>query len=106
MPVLNQEVDSSFRLSASPIHGLGMFASRPIKAGEIFPCCGGGVRYNTARYVNHSDEPNAVMDVIGNAGWMRVLLDLQVGDEVTMDYEDNRAKSIAASLAQGVVRTR
>lgn len=60
----NQDViieDSEmYYLSDSPIHGLGCFANKDIKAGEnIAISLLNGTRMTTARYVNHSDIPNA-----------------------------------------------
>ena len=97
-PTSNDAVDAGFRLVPSPIHGLGMLAVRRVTKGEVFPVCRGAVRYNLARYVNHSDTPSAVtnFDAHGN-GWMTMLDDLDEGEEVTMDYNDNMAKSFAAS---------
>lgn len=96
-PIPNAEVDSVFRLAPSPIHGAGMFATRPVKKGEVFPVCRGAIRYNLARFVNHSDRPNAALNFTGGDGWMTVLSDMGKGDEVTMDYNDNKAKSLAGS---------
>ena len=54
------EDSDMYYLSDSPIHGLGCFADKDIEAGEsIAVSLLNGVRMTTARYVNHSDIPNA-----------------------------------------------
>lgn len=103
----NALVDSHFAVSPSPIQGLGVFATRHIARDAVFPVSEGLVRYSLARYVNHSDAPNAVVsyDESGN-GWMRAMTDLAVGTEVTFDYEDSLKKSgltpAALQLAQEI----
>ena len=66
--------------------------------GEAFPVCCGPVRYALARYVNHSDHPNALLTFDESGlGWMTLQADLAQGTEVLMDYNDNATKSRAAS---------
>ena len=95
-PVSNDVVDSGFRIAPSPIHGVGMTAVRRVTLGEVFPVCNGSERFNLARYVNHSDTPNAIMHFDDQEnGWMTMTGDLDEGDEVTMDYNDNLMKSLS-----------
>lgn len=90
-----------YYIARSPIHGKGVFASRHIKEGEIIgtlsvsPATRNGhhvlwisenqkVRVNCSlRYVNHSDEPNAVyydtLEVVA-------IRDIEKGEEITHDY--------------------
>lgn len=99
-PIPNSDVDSVFVLAPSQIHGVGMFTARNVSRGEVFPMFRGAVRYNLARYVNHSDAPNAVAHFGDDGdGRMTVLIDMAEGEEVTMDYNDNKAKSMAAAAA-------
>lgn len=98
-PVANPAVDEHFSLEPSPLQGVGMFAARDMARGEVFPVCCGAVRYALARYVNHSDHPNALLSFEGASGWMTLQADLAQGTEVLMDYNDNAAKSRAASAA-------
>ena len=97
-PVPNAETDAAFQKAASPIHGVGMFAMRDIKPGERFPVCCVTARYNLARYVNHSDEPNGILRFSDTGdGTMTVVLPIRAGEEVLMDYNDNMAKSLSIS---------
>lgn len=99
LPVPNEVSDAAFRKDESEIHGIGMFACQSMNKGESFPCFRGLQRFDLARYVNHSDDPNAVMDVDGRGdGWMRLLEDIDQGSEVTMDYNDNFSKSTGSIL--------
>jgi SET domain-containing protein len=90
-----------YYIARSPIHGKGVFASRPIKEGEIIgklnvsPATRNGhhvlwltenhkVRVHCPlRYVNHSEDPNAVyydtLEVVA-------LRDIEKGEEITHDY--------------------
>ena len=88
-----------YYIARSPIHGKGVFASRPIKEGEIIgtlnvsPATRNGhhvlwisenqkVRVNCSlRYVNHSDDPN--LDDDGFA-----IKDINIGDEIVINYKD------------------
>jgi SET domain-containing protein len=85
----------------SAIHGKGLFASRSIAAGEIIGVvegvptstdgdhvlwlddhCGIHVQCDL-RYINHSDEPNAVyLETLE----VCALKDIASGDEITHDY--------------------
>ncbi|MBA3713029.1 MAG: SET domain-containing protein [Pyrinomonadaceae bacterium] len=46
----------------------------------------GSPRSNTARYINHSCEPNAESFVSGKRVWVWSRKDIQAGEEITMDY--------------------
>lgn len=93
-PVANEEVDSVFGLIESDIEGLGIFALRDIKGGEVFPASRGHERFTLPRYVNHSNRPNAVFEFDNECnGWLRLLVDVPRDEEITTDYSDNLAKS-------------
>ena len=94
-----------FYVDDSPIHGKGLFARKYIGAGEIIgvldciPTSTDGeyvlwidadngfhVRCDL-RYINHSDEPNAVYyDTL--EVW--ALTDIAPGEEITHDYTGNQ----------------
>lgn len=82
------------RVTESPIEGKGLFATTPVKAGEIIcPARINGMRTQAGRYTNHSVNPNAVMvptetgdinlvaltDIAGCVGG-------DMGEEITIDY--------------------
>ena len=96
VPVPNEASDSVFCVQKSTIGGLGSFCQRDVAALEVFPVSAGEVRFNLARYVNHSDSPNATfwMDRNGD-GWLTILFDLERGTEVFLNYNDNMEKLIA-----------
>ena len=93
--------------------GLGLFALKPIPAGQkIIEYTGpiitieeasksrskylfelddkraidGRSRSNTARYINHSCEPNAKGFTDGSRIWIWSLRDIKDGEEITIDY--------------------
>ncbi len=46
----------------------------------------GDVPYNTARYINHSCDPNAEVDIIRGKIWIIALRDIPQGDEIFYNY--------------------
>jgi SET domain-containing protein len=93
--------------------GLGLFALKPMPAGQkiieytgqIIPieeanksrskylfelddkrAIDGSARSNTARYINHSCEPNAKGFTTGSRIWIWSLRDVKAGEEITIDY--------------------
>lgn len=46
----------------------------------------GDVRWNTARYINHSCEPNCEPQVIRGRIWIVALRDIAAGEELGYDY--------------------
>lgn len=95
--------------------GKGLFAGEPINAGDIIIeytgdridqeeankrggqylfgvtddlIIDGTEEYNTARYINHSCEPNAEAEheVTEDRVYIRALVDIAKGEEITFDY--------------------
>jgi SET domain-containing protein len=97
--------ESLFYVADSPIHGKGLFARKYIGAGEIIGRID-GVPTSTdgehvlwvddengfhvqcdLRFINHSDEPNAVyFDTLE----VCALTDIAPGEEITHDYTDSQ----------------
>jgi SET domain-containing protein len=46
----------------------------------------GNVPYNTARYINHSCDPNAEAQTIRGKIWIIALRDIRKGEEITYNY--------------------
>lgn len=46
----------------------------------------GNQEYNTARFINHSCDPNCWVDVIDGEIWIIALRDIAAGEELTFDY--------------------
>jgi len=46
----------------------------------------GSVSWNTARFINHSCDPNAESDIIGGRIWIIATRDIKKGEEITYDY--------------------
>ena len=46
----------------------------------------GKVLRNTARYINHSCEPNCITALTPRSIWVLALRDIQVGEELTFNY--------------------
>ena len=91
-------------VAPSPIHGRGLFAARPIEAGQLIGVYegpevaedgahvlwlqdddGGWRAYdgrNEMRFMNHADQPNAEMDGLE----CYALQDIATGAEITIDY--------------------
>jgi SET domain-containing protein len=104
------------RVGPSRIAGQGLFAEQEIKQGtkiiryigeritheeserrlaagnayifgldEYFALDGSAPR-NTARYINHSCEPNCQTEQFGRIIWIVAIRDIQVGEELTYNY--------------------
>lgn len=83
------------------IEGQGLFAARPILAGEVIAMATIGRDITSAgRYVNHDDRPNAQMIATRSGNLCEIALrDIAAGEEITNDYRHN-AKALYASIAQ------
>lgn len=46
----------------------------------------GHVKYNTARYINHSCNPNCESDIIRNKIWIIAIRDIKKGEELSYNY--------------------
>lgn len=46
----------------------------------------GNVPYNTARYINHSCDPNCETDIIRGKIWIIAVRDIRKGEEITYNY--------------------
>jgi SET domain-containing protein len=104
--------NSSFTVKRAAT-GLGLFASRPIPpdkriieyVGPIISAeeadrsrgkylfeldekraIDGSARSNTARYINHSCQPNAKAYTSGRRIWIWSLRTIEAGEEITIDY--------------------
>lgn len=83
----------NFIVSRSPIEGLGGFVTRSVGEGEIVaPARVDGRRTPAGRYVNHSRDPNARMQILQGNIYLVALRPIrgmaggQPGEEVTVDY--------------------
>ena len=46
----------------------------------------GFVKWNNAKYINHSCEPNCEVDIIDNEIWISSIKKIKSGEELTYDY--------------------
>jgi len=86
------EHDDKVKIKTSPIHGVGVFATRDIPADtNLGPA---QIRQSTGRYQvtdlgkyhNHSYEPTCYNKKIGDTRYLHPHRDLVPGDEITIDY--------------------
>lgn len=87
----------SLRVSASPIHGVGLFATHGFRSGDfICPALIDGKRTPAGRYVNHSANPNCRFEV--SAGGINLVASRDIvgclgggiGEELTVCYRQAR----------------
>lgn len=74
-------------LKESPVHGLGMFATRHFFAGEVI--CPGrldGKRTPAGRYINHSYDTNVLPYKVNDDIYVIALKDVPAGGELLVDY--------------------
>ena len=70
--------ESERRLAAGNVYIFGL--------DECFSLDGNTLK-NTARYINHSCDPNCHTEQYGNTIWIVALRDIQAGEELTYNYE-------------------
>jgi hypothetical protein len=97
--IVSERCERNCRRGESPIHGIGIFATRNIQLGEIIaPGRIGGKRCIAGRWTNHSATPNAMF--VAGAGDAEIELvaveSVNDGDEITVDY--GQAKELAHTL--------
>lgn len=74
-------------LKESPVHGLGMFATRYFFAGEVI--CPGRLdekRTPAGRYINHSYDANVLPYKVNDDIYVIALKDVPAGGELLVDY--------------------
>lgn len=69
-------------------------SARRVAAGNVYifgldecSAIDGSTPKNTARYINHSCDPNCQTEQFGNTIWIVALRDIQAGEELTYNYE-------------------
>jgi hypothetical protein len=74
-------------LKASPVHGIGMFATRHFFAGEVI-CPGrlNGKRTPAGRYINHSCDANVIPYKFDDDIYVITIKNVPVGGELLVDY--------------------
>jgi SET domain-containing protein len=83
-------------IKESKIHGLGLFATKPIKANTKLGIthipnsysADGYIRTPLGGFYNHSDNPNCAKEeaLVGGALWLYTLRDIEAGEEITVKY--------------------
>ena len=74
-------------LKSSPIHGVGLFATKDFKTGEVV-CPGrlNGKRTPGGRFINHSQNSNIQPELVGNDIFAVAARKISAGDELLVDY--------------------
>jgi len=87
-------------LKESPVHGIGMFATRHFFAGEVI--CPGrldGRRTPAGRFINHSHDANVMPHKFGDDIYAIALKDIPVGGELFVDYRASMRVNFGLSLS-------
>ena len=75
----------------SPIHGMGMFATRTLKLGDtICTARVGDCRTPAGRFTNHSATPNTEAILESDTVIYRATETIYLGSEITLDYRQTR----------------
>ena len=74
-------------LKESPIHGIGLFAQQAFEIGDVV-CPGrlNGCRTPAGRFMNHARDANIMPVAEGDDIYAVALRDIQLGDELLVDY--------------------
>lgn len=86
-------------LKPSKIHGMGLFATKNFKAGELV--CPGridGKRTPAGRFTNHSPKYNIVPEKVGDDIIAIASRDIYAGEELLVDYRDSMRVNIGLIL--------
>jgi len=74
-------------LKPSPIHGMGLFATKDFEAGEtVCPGRLNGKRTPGGRFINHSQNSNIQPELVENNIFAVAARKISVGDELLVDY--------------------
>ena len=78
-------------VSNSDIAGQGLFTNRKLEVGTELGLSHKMIDDNLIRtplggFINHSEEPNVQKYQIGNDYFIKVIKDLNVGEEITLKY--------------------
>lgn len=95
-PSHHSYLSARFYIWPSPIQGLGVFVTPtkdgPIQDQGVFVAADTDGRTILARYVNHSSRPNCEIVPEGETVYIRALRQIEVNEELTLDYLDNMRK--------------
>jgi hypothetical protein len=81
--------DAGLSVKESSIEGLGLFAEKEYKAGEVITLAVvSGNRTEAGRYTNHSHNPNALVLESDNDIALHAADNIAKGDEITINYRD------------------
>jgi len=79
---------SNMYVGDSTIHGKGCFTSRKVNKGCIIcPARIKHLRTLAGRYCNHAENPNAFSKFINGSFVLITRVDIEKGDEVTLNYQ-------------------
>ena len=78
-------------VSNSDIAGQGLFTNRKLEVGTELGLSHKMINDNLIRtplggFINHSEEPNVQKYQIGNDYFIKVIKDINVGEEITLKY--------------------
>ena len=89
-------------VKASDIEGMGLFADKPFKDGDlIMPAVVIGHRTEAGRYLNHSPNPNAVMVANGDGVDLYAIRDIS-DEEITTNYRDTHKTVTQADTSKSL----
>ena len=84
------ELSDIYKIDLSPIDGYGIFAKKNILKDELIAVSqSGNIRYSTARYINHSDNPNSMIKKQNNDIILIAIKDIQKGSEIFTNYKES-----------------
>lgn len=99
---LPQEIMKVVEIRPSEIEGNGLYARIPFKHGDVIaPARVGTDRTPAGRYTNHSPSPNAVAKVHGDVIDFVAVSNIDIGDEITVDYRDSLAAAVQLDEQRG-----
>ena len=88
---MNKPLPDGLYVSNSDIAGQGLFTNRKLEVGTELGLSHKMIDDNLIRtplggFINHSEEPNVQKYQIGNDYFIKVIKDINVGEEITLKY--------------------
>ena len=88
---MNKPLPERLYVSNSDIAGQGLFTNRKLEVGTELGLSHKMIDDNLIRtplggFINHSEEPNVQKYQIGNDYFIKVIKDIDVGEEITLKY--------------------
>lgn len=90
-----EKYKDSIEVKKSDIEGKGAFSTEEVRSGDtVGPAIIEGQRTPLGQYVNHSEKPNTIPEVVDGAVNLNATKPIKNGEEITVDYKSATEKGL------------